>query len=53
MNPEPVAETAAAAGRDEGRAPPVRQPHHAAAGRGEHELVGVTTAAVRDDNPAA
>ena len=41
MNPEPVAETGTTAGRDEGRASPVRQPHHAAARHGEHELIGV------------
>ena len=41
MDPKPVAETEAAAGRDEGRASPVRQPHHAAARHGEHELIGV------------
>jgi hypothetical protein len=41
MGPEPVAETGAAAGRDEDRAPPVGQPQDAAAGSGEHELVSM------------
>jgi hypothetical protein len=41
MNPEPVAETGTTAGRDEGRASPVRQPHHAAARHGEHGLIDV------------
>ena len=40
VNPEPVAETSASAGRHEGGVPPVGQPHDAAAGRGEHQIVG-------------
>ena len=41
MDPEPVAETSAAAGWYEDRAPPVGQPQGVAAGSGEHELIGV------------
>ena len=41
VNPEPVAETGQGAGGQEDGAPPVRQPHDAAARHGEHEIIGV------------
>jgi hypothetical protein len=40
MNPEPVTETGASAGGHEGGEPPVGQPHDAAAGHGEHKIIG-------------
>jgi len=40
VNPEPVAETGAAARWHEDGIPPVGQPHNAAARHGEHKLVG-------------
>jgi hypothetical protein len=40
-NPEPVAETSANAAGLERDEPPVGQPHDAAAGHGEYELVGM------------
>ncbi len=40
VNPEPVTETGTSAGGLERDEPPVGQPHNAAAGHGEHEIIG-------------
>ena len=40
MNAETVAEICTGASGDEGGAPPVGHPHDAAAGHGEHEIIG-------------
>jgi len=47
VNPETIAETGTSAGGLERGEPPVGQPHDAAAGHGEHELVGALAVEAR------
>jgi len=44
VDAETITETSASAGGQEGGMPPVGQPHDAAAGHGEHEVVGALAA---------